>query len=118
MAVSRNTDETAAPIAEIMGATARGAAEGAQLRERVATLERDVANHVTGTEKALNRLALDMEKMTTAMGKLSEAVAASAAGNAVRFAVGSKGVGWVMGIVGAVMGSVLTAAILAVILRR
>lgn len=115
MAVSRNDDS--APIAEIVHAAARGAAEGAHLRERVATLERDVANHVTGTEKALNRLAGDMEKMTTAMGKLSEAVAASSAGNAVRFAVGSKAGGWVMGIVGAVMGSVLTAAIVTAIMR-
>lgn len=115
MAQARNTD---APVADLVAAAARGAAEGAHLRERVATLEVEVSNHVSGTEKALNRLAGDIERMSTAIGKLSEAVTASTAGNAVRFAVGSKAGGWVMGLVGAVLGSTLTAAILAAILGK
>lgn len=116
MAAARSSEDSA-PIAEIVHAAARGAAEGSHIRERVATLERDVANHITGTKEALNRMAGDVEKLTAAISKLSETVTASAAGNAVRFAVGSKAGGWVMGIAGAVLGSVLTAAVVAAIMR-
>jgi len=112
MATARSEGRSDAPseITEVVRAALAGAAEGGEMRERVAKMEAQYKADVD----ARTRLASDVEALTSVTRKLHDNLIELM----TRFQMASKTGGWVMGIVGSVVGSLVTGGITALILLR